>query len=1073
VLEKLGTFGTVVGVGAAGLAAFAVAGWEAAKSLGQYGVMIKDAELRTGLTAKEVGQFGFAARAVGQDVSIFERMMRGLTGAVEATGTEGEKARQWLTRFGVDLQGVRTGTVSTSEVMLQVARGLDSLPPGFDRSRVAMDLFKRVGIEAIPVMEGLNDRVNRAKQLGFGPSEDDVKKYERLNQQAVEFEVKWESAIRSVKGMLVDLAGAFGWVLDKISTPPSIPLGQSESRSEHRAHADRIKALQAQGPAALQAQINSLQQQTNQYSPGVGNFIKGTLAQMVGQIYIPSGPDAQKYGQAAVELKYAKEALEGLNKNQPHAPLPDDSGGSSRGDNGLSSAMRSARKELAGVGDDRFAVLAAERQEAINDALDKYKEKAGPLVELLKQVYDAKWVKEFNSESEKLNKELAQQEEHWTQLTLKAHKAQDSVFKDEIDQGIKKLEEEGKAVGRLAAEYNKLRSSGESQAFQHQKRMIQINGQPGDELGTLAQQQLLDYGQIAQRRQDALSNLSKDPAQAVFERANAEKTAANEVGQLRYAWEEKVTELRNKEAENEAATQKRQLDQLAHATSGLWNTLLTKPGQFGKQLGSTIYEAVIKPVAEGMSAVTATVLKPIIYGQDGQGGLSAVFKGAFGGKQDPMKMATDMNTAVTAQNSAALATLTAVLAGAMGMAAPAIAAPAGIGGISLPSISAPAVSGSTASTVAFGGGASSGSSFTDLTRGLNPVSMVFGGGTGTSAEIPTLNHAASGGGFNPLSMVLGGRGGASQSGSPGTGIAGMLKSFKGINWGGFTRAPGSNVVGWGADGTPHDDMGNPVKDNGDGRITGVNGAAGAAMGAGGMMLAQQGLLGSSRGTWGGVGMGTAGGAMIGYQQGGALGAAIGGAAGFMIGIGEKIAGVETPENEAKRLVKSLYFVNIDTAMAKQIVDLAKQKYAGHVSIAVRDPEVRKMLELYAQGTGQKMPLSATTPVGGSLAEQNGRLYQQASFVNGVATTFQSALPVMGNLGANNNYPTPGGPNTGPGMGPISLSLSVGGSDAASFLTGQVVTPTYVADASMAAQNASYGRVQASANTQVPGLITGT
>ena len=189
----------------------------------------------------------------------------------------------------------------------------------------------------------------------------------------------------------------------------------------------------------------------------------------------------------------------------------------------------------------------------------------------------------------------------------------------------------------------------------------------------------------------------------------------------------------------------------------------------------------------------------------------------------------------------------------------------------------------------------------------------------------------------------------------------MLKGWKGINWGGFTRAPGSNVVGYGPDGTPHDDMGNPVKDNGDGKITGVNGAAGAALGAGGMMLAQQGLLGSSRGTWGGVAMGTAGGAAIGYQQGGALGAAIGGAAGFLIGIGEKIAGVETPENEAKRLVKQLYFVNIDTAMAKQIVGIAQQKYAGHVSIAVRDPDVRKMLELYAQGTGQKMPLSATTP----------------------------------------------------------------------------------------------------------------
>ena len=48
------------------------------QSLGEYGTRVKDAELRTGLTAKEVGQFGFAARAVGQDISIVERLMRGM-----------------------------------------------------------------------------------------------------------------------------------------------------------------------------------------------------------------------------------------------------------------------------------------------------------------------------------------------------------------------------------------------------------------------------------------------------------------------------------------------------------------------------------------------------------------------------------------------------------------------------------------------------------------------------------------------------------------------------------------------------------------------------------------------------------------------------------------------------------------------------------------------------------------------------------------------------------------------------------------------------------------------------------
>lgn len=51
------------------LGTIAASAFEAAKSLGEYGTRVKDAELRTGLTAKEVGQFGFAARAVGQDIS--------------------------------------------------------------------------------------------------------------------------------------------------------------------------------------------------------------------------------------------------------------------------------------------------------------------------------------------------------------------------------------------------------------------------------------------------------------------------------------------------------------------------------------------------------------------------------------------------------------------------------------------------------------------------------------------------------------------------------------------------------------------------------------------------------------------------------------------------------------------------------------------------------------------------------------------------------------------------------------------------------------------------------------------
>jgi hypothetical protein len=61
-LTAMGPFGGAIAAGVTVLTGIALAGFEAAKSLGEYGVRIRDVELRTGLTAKEVGQFGFAAR---------------------------------------------------------------------------------------------------------------------------------------------------------------------------------------------------------------------------------------------------------------------------------------------------------------------------------------------------------------------------------------------------------------------------------------------------------------------------------------------------------------------------------------------------------------------------------------------------------------------------------------------------------------------------------------------------------------------------------------------------------------------------------------------------------------------------------------------------------------------------------------------------------------------------------------------------------------------------------------------------------------------------------------------------
>src|ERR1035438_9523019 len=119
-LSTLGPFGVGVMAGATALVGFGVAAFEAVKSLGAYGTQVKDAELRTGLTAKEVGQFGFAAKAVGQDISVVERLMRGLSQAADDNSREGEKARATLRGMGIDFHTATGEMKPTSEILTEI-----------------------------------------------------------------------------------------------------------------------------------------------------------------------------------------------------------------------------------------------------------------------------------------------------------------------------------------------------------------------------------------------------------------------------------------------------------------------------------------------------------------------------------------------------------------------------------------------------------------------------------------------------------------------------------------------------------------------------------------------------------------------------------------------------------------------------------------------------------------------------------------------------------------------------------------------------------------------------------------
>ncbi|MGA2119326.1 MAG: hypothetical protein ABSH56_31830, partial [Bryobacteraceae bacterium] len=261
VLSALGPFGIAVTAGAAVLGTIAASAFEAAKSLGEYGTRVKDAELRTGLTAKEVGQFGFAAQAVGQDISIVERLMRGLSQAADDNSREGEKARATLRGMGIDFHTATGEMKPTSEILTEISEGLNKLPEGLQRDAAAMDLFKKVGVEAIPFMTELNENLRVAHEQGFGPTEEDIRRFAEYQREVTVLETKWDALVRKFKEGLVVTVTWVGkgvdWFLNNISTAGD---DERQRREEEQAMQDAAD-IRAAGGIGAKMSISGHRQQ--------------------------------------------------------------------------------------------------------------------------------------------------------------------------------------------------------------------------------------------------------------------------------------------------------------------------------------------------------------------------------------------------------------------------------------------------------------------------------------------------------------------------------------------------------------------------------------------------------------------------------------------------------------------------------------------------------------------------------------------------------------------------------------------------------------------------------------------
>lgn len=483
-------------------------------------------------------------------------------------------------------------------------------------------------------------------------------------------------------------------------------------------------------------------------------------------------------------------------------------------------------------------------------------------------------------------------------------------------------------------------------------------------------------------------------------------------------------------------------DSLKQAAGGVFDALLTKSQSVFSAIGNALKTAVLTAIKEIVTSRVAALLLQLLTGAHatfspsgggvqiagGGGGILGGLAGILGLGQKP-EISTKLDqpnhlgdlglvggaVPVIITNSPAQQVQQATQAAAQTSKLSGIAAALG-GLIGLGSIAGKSgiPGGAVSSTIDYGQGAQAVGSAT------------YPGVAGTPPILPTGASNASG-----LA-----------------GLLGNLKGFAGI--GGSIQTGAGTATTWGAATLGHK--------------LGALGKSNAALLGGGLLVYD----GLRRGGLAGLGETTAGGALIGFKFGGPIGAVIGAGIGALAGIARLF--IKSAKEKLREKIKATYGVDMkDQGILQQIADTAKQSFGGNLDVAIRSPQIRDLIQLYAMTVGQSTKGMPATMHAGTLVETGGGLFQAPNFQNG------SALPSLGGSLSTIGLGGVSGANAssaGPSVTTINVPLNLDGKVLAQH-TIQVVSQNgrVVSASASSGVKASAGRRELTALQLSPGTLT--
>lgn len=201
----------LIGTASAATAAFL----SMATSVGDAAEATLNFSARTGLTTKEVTQFTSAARLAGVDAGAFETIMKSLGAALGDTGEDGKKAREAMAELKVQLYDTKGVILPTSQLLINLSSAIASVEDPLKRVHYATDIFKKKGLELIPVLMELKSSVGELGQQGLGFGEKTLSQLDATSDTLKKISGIWENLLLKSKiDLILTLKPQVDWAYD-------------------------------------------------------------------------------------------------------------------------------------------------------------------------------------------------------------------------------------------------------------------------------------------------------------------------------------------------------------------------------------------------------------------------------------------------------------------------------------------------------------------------------------------------------------------------------------------------------------------------------------------------------------------------------------------------------------------------------------------------------------------------------------------------------------------------------------------------------------------------------------------